>query len=160
MIDPDVQDPPQWMELTFAYLMGERRVPPPPPYITTPEGRDMEQGRALFDNPMATCASCHIGGGTKAMVLTEDQSEDIPRPANADRIKAPAMASLWDREASGLLYDGRADTIAGTLLPSGHQCLGPGVQGLDAPWHGDVLERTCSSIDNLTAYLRALEAQR
>lgn len=160
MVDPDLDDPADWMRLTFAFLVGERRVPPPPPYLSSPDGRDMEEGRALFDNPMATCASCHIGGGSTAVVLTQEQSEEVPRPPNADRIKAPPMNGLWDREASGLLHDGRADSIPAALLPEGHQCLGPAVTGLEGPWHGDVLDRTCSSIDNLAAYLRALEARR
>lgn len=158
-VDPDVQGPDHWMQLTFAYLLGERRVPPPPPFITTPEGQNMQRGMDLFNDAQVGCASCHIGGQA-GNLIDEGESETIPRPPNAERIKAPPLTSVWDREATGLLLDNSAHRIQSTLLPTDHACLEEGETGLASPWHGEATGRTCDSIDDLAAYIRSLEDPR
>ncbi len=158
-LDPEIEDPDHWMRLTFAYLIGERRVPPPPPFVSTPEGQDMKRGMELFNDAQVGCANCHIGGDT-GNLLEEDDSKEIPRPPNAERIKAPPLTSIWDREVTGLLWDDRSQRIPSALLPTGHPCLQEGETGLDSPWHGEVTGRTCETVDDLAAYVRALEAER
>jgi hypothetical protein len=159
LVDGDIEDPEDWMRLSFAYLLGERRVPPPPPFITSPDGEDMRRGLQLFQDAQVGCASCHIGGGTTGNLLSQTSSQDIPKPPGTDRIKAPPLASVWDQESTGLLWEGEVPRVQSAILPTGHPCLIEGELGLLRPWHGDATGRTCTAIDTLAAYVRALEAQ-
>lgn len=152
---PGVTTATDYLNRTFAYGMGEERILPAPP--GTDDGGP--NGARLFERPGAQCMSCHLDG-TQANLLEGPQLEPVPRPPSADTIKAPALGGLWDREGVGYLYDGRAKTLHGALLPAGHPCLPGGADGLDRGWHGDLADRTCGSVDDLVAYLMAFEARR
>lgn len=158
-MDDEIEDVGAWMRLSWAYLLGERRVPPPPPFISTPEGQSLQRGLSLFNDIKVGCAACHIGG-TTGNLLSQEDSQELPRPPNAERMKAPPLTNVWDREATGLLWDNQAPRVQSAILPTGHPCLAAQETGLEEPWHGDATGRTCESIDDLAAYVRALETER
>lgn len=146
-----------YMRTTWAFALGEERMLPAPPRLTDAA---TSQGVQLFYNDRASCVACHLDDGERANLLSAERSADIPRPANAEQIKAPALGGLWDRQGAGFLYDGRATTLHEALLPEGHRCLRSTETGLETAWHGDLQERTCDTVDALMLHLLAHGARR
>lgn len=124
------------------FLIVEPRLLPSPNSPTSPEA---ERGKAIFLSPSVACATCHVpetAFTTDRLFVDVIANTTIDRPNDAiplsiagtfasvqpEHFDTPSLRGVWDRPAR-FLHDGRARTIAETILPPEHPALAPGEVG-------------------------------
>lgn len=167
--------------LVGRFLISTPRLMPNPNPTDTPE---VARGRALYRSPAVACDACHpIDDGFTTNELFADvvatrpgdrPNEALPPSIAGDFLNAqpgvfdtPSLRGLWDRPAR-FLHDGRARTVAETILTPGHPALRPGELGLNFTGgfepgarifdsHGGTSHLTPAEVADLLAFLATIE---
>jgi len=163
------------------FLIVEPRLLPNP---NSPNTEAAQRGQVIFTSASVGCAACHVpetAFTTGRLFVDVIANTAIDRPNTSipasiagtfgevqpEHFDTPSLRGLWDRP-SRFLHDGRARTIAETILPPEHPALGPqevgcnfggsfveGAQILDS--HGGCSQLGPEDVADLLAFLRAIE---
>jgi len=122
---------PRYVQAMAQWVDELPSVAPSPPS----DRAAIDRGRALFQDDVVACASCHSGG-----MLTNNESYDV---GTGLKLQVPTLLNIADR--APFMHDGCAATLRDRFTTCG---------GGDA--HGKVSHLTASQIDDLVAYLESL----
>jgi hypothetical protein len=167
--------------LVGRFLVHEPRLLPNPFPDDTAQAR---RGRALYLSSDVACDTCHPveGGfttGERFDALLAHRPGDRPNPeipaeiardflgAEVGAFDTPSLRGAWDRPAR-FLHDGRARSVAETILTPGHAALGPGERGLNFgggfgageavfDTHGGVSHLSVDDVADLLVYVNTIE---
>lgn len=126
-----------WLEndsqsIAMAQWLDGLKVPPRSPG----DAPAIARGKALFEDPVVGCTSCHSGPH-----LTNNQSVEVGTGA---AFQVPSLIGLAHR--APFMHDGCATTLRGRFAPA---CGG-------GDRHGKTSQLLASQIDDLVAYLESL----
>jgi mono/diheme cytochrome c family protein len=110
----------------------------PPASLRSADEAAVQRGKAIFESPEASCASCHFGPN-----LTNNRSRDVGT-SSGKLLQVPSLVGIGYR--APFMHDGCAPTLAARFDPT----CGGGEQ------HGHTEDLTPDQIGDLVAYLESL----
>jgi YVTN family beta-propeller protein len=131
------QQPPEVALALDAYLKSLKPVPSP--YLVNGKlSEAATRGRALFNDPVVGCGSCHPGG-----VFTDLKSYDVGTTPGRERLDTPTLIEVW--RTAPYLHDGSAARIRDVLTTKNAQDK-----------HGKTSHLTLKQIEDLVEYILSL----